>query len=52
MKIVECWKIPLRMCDGYTYGKVVYYKGRFWANTIKNVVNVWEPGIYGWAVIV
>ena len=45
---VAIWTQPLGATDAYQTGDVVMHNGQTWQSTCDN--NVWEPGVYGWAV--
>ncbi len=43
------WAQPLGASDAYNTGDIVSYKGTLYKSTVDN--NVWEPGVYGWEVV-
>lgn len=34
--------------NGYTLGDRVTHNGKTWENTLADVPNTWEPGVFGW----
>ena len=42
------WVQPLGATDAYNTGDIVSYKGELYESTCD--ANVWEPGVYGWAL--
>lgn len=34
--------------NGYTYLAEVIHNGEEWVNTLKDIPNTWEPGVFGW----
>ena len=47
--VIPEWEQP-DSTNAYQVGDKVSHNGKTWENTIAN--NVWEPGVYGWVVIV
>jgi hypothetical protein len=43
------WVQPVGASDSYNKGDVVSRNGVVWRSTVDN--NVWEPGVYGWEVV-
>ena len=43
------WVQPVGTSDSYNKGDVVSRNGVVWRSTVDN--NVWEPGVYGWEVV-
>lgn len=43
------WAQPLGASDAYNTGDIVSYKGTLYKSTVD--ANVWEPGVYGWEVV-
>ena len=43
------WVQPVGTTDSYNKGDVVSHNGVVWKSTVDN--NVWEPGVYGWEVV-
>lgn len=43
------WVQPVGVPDSYNKGDVVSRDGVVWRSTVDN--NVWEPGVYGWEVV-
>lgn len=43
------WVQPVGTPDSYNKGDVVSRNGVVWKSTVDN--NVWEPGVYGWEVV-
>ena len=42
------WRQPLGAHDAYKPGAVIMHGGKLWVNTL-DVMNVWQPGVHGWA---
>lgn len=34
--------------NGYALGDKVTHNGRTWVNTLADIPNTWEPGVFGW----
>lgn len=34
--------------NGYAYLAEVTHNGEEWVNTLEDIPNVWEPGVFGW----
>ena len=47
-EVIPEWEQP-ESTNPYMKGDKVKHKGKTWSSTIDN--NVWEPGVYGWAVV-
>lgn len=43
------WVQPIGTTDAYNIGDIVSYKGTLYKSTVD--ANVWEPGVYGWEVV-
>ncbi len=43
------WVQPVGTSDAYNTGDIVSYKGTLYKSTVD--ANVWEPGVYGWEVV-
>jgi hypothetical protein len=43
------WVQPVGTTDSYNKGDTVSRNGVVWRSTVDN--NVWEPGVYGWEVV-
>lgn len=43
------WVQPVGTTDAYNTGDIVSYKGTLYKSTVD--ANVWEPGVYGWEVV-
>lgn len=43
------WVQPVGTIDSYNTGDTVSHNGVVWRSTVDN--NVWEPGVYGWEVV-
>ena len=37
--------------NGYQLGDKVTHNGKTWENTLADMANVWEPGVFGWTEI-
>lgn len=44
------WKQPTGAQDAYMTGEKVCHDGKIWMSDVDN--NVWEPGVYGWSVVI
>ena len=42
------WRQPLGAHDAYKPGAVIKHNGKLWVNVL-DVMNVWQPGVHGWA---
>lgn len=47
---LDLWVQPLGAADAYQRGGKVSHRGVGYISTVDN--NVWEPGVYGWEVVV
>jgi hypothetical protein len=47
--VIAAWVQPTGGHDAYAAGAEVMHNGKHWINTHGNG-NVWEPGVYGWAL--
>ena len=45
---IPAWVQPTGGHDAYPLDAIVMHNGQKWRSTVAN--NVWEPGVYGWAV--
>lgn len=43
------WVQPAGAHDAYAKGDKVTHNGKTWTSTVDD--NVWEPGVYGWAIV-
>lgn len=43
------WVQPTGAQDAYAKGDKVIHKEKTWTSTVDD--NVWEPGVYGWAIV-
>ena len=43
------WAQPTGAQDAYAKGDKVIHNGKTWTSTVDD--NVWEPGVYGWAIV-
>ena len=52
--IIEEWRQPTGEHDAYKIGDKVLHKGQTWVCTLGDGagLNSWEPGVYGWEVVV
>lgn len=51
---VEEWRQPTGAHDAYKIGDKVLHNGQTWVCTLGDGagLNSWEPGVYGWEVVV
>lgn len=45
------WHQPQGAHDAYAVGKKVSHNGKHWINTYGDG-NIWEPGVFGWEVVI
>lgn len=43
------WSQPTGAHDAYNLGDIVNYKGELYESTVNG--NTWEPGVYGWELV-
>lgn len=48
--VIPDWVQPTGVHDAYQIGDKVKHNGSTWESTVNS--NVWEPGVYGWNIIV
>jgi hypothetical protein len=48
--VIAAWVQPTGGHDAYAAGAEVMHNGQHWVNTHGNG-NVWEPGVFGWAMV-
>lgn len=44
------WQQP-DSTNGYKLGDKVTHNGKIWENTLADIPNSWEPGVFGWTEI-
>ena len=47
--VIPEWRQPLGAHDAYPVGYQVTHNGQVW--TSNTAANVWEPGVFGWALV-
>ena len=48
--VIDAWVQPYGGSGTYEEGSIVTHGGSTWSNTVAApTLNVWEPGVYGWA---